>query len=125
MIGRSLIRLVTVDWYLQKLFILIQKTGKILSREKPDEVSFRDAKNRIKPISPFLEAWASFKKNGPLVPLTQKHLNELGLSASAIKWRVQMGNNKAFRRTKDPGDKILADTGFYSDFTRKPASWQV
>jgi|HubBroStandDraft_3_1064219.scaffolds.fasta_scaffold21157_2 hypothetical protein len=101
-------------------FYIDSNTGKILSRKKPDEVRFRDSKNRIRPISPFLEAWACFKRNGPLVPLTQKHLNELDLRASAIKWRVQLGNNKAFRRTKDPRDKILADTGFYSDFTKRP-----
>src|SRR5579863_10343540 len=57
-------------------FYVDPASGKIISRKKPDEVRFRDAKKRIKPISPFLEVWASFKKNGPLVPLTQKHLSE-------------------------------------------------
>jgi hypothetical protein len=101
-------------------FYIDPKTGKIMSRKKPDEVRFRDSKNRIRPISPFLEVWAILKKNGPLVPLNLKHLKELGLGPSAISWRVQLGNNKAFRRTTNPRDRILADTGFFNDFTKKP-----
>jgi hypothetical protein len=95
------------------------KTGRILSQKKPSEVRFRDANNKIRPVSPFLEVWAKVEKKGPLIPLTVQHLKDLDLQPSSLKWRVLLGNNKAFRRTRDPNDKILADTGFFNDFTRK------
>jgi hypothetical protein len=95
------------------------KTGKILDFKKPEQVHFRDHKNRIRPIAPFLEVWARFEKKGPLIPLTMHHLKTLGLGTGALQWRVLVGNNKAFRRTKDPDDKILADTGSFSDFEPK------
>ena len=101
-------------------FVVDTKTGKILSQKKPADVNFRDNRGRIRPIAPFLEIWAQFKRNGPFIPLTMQHLKELGLSPASLQWRVLLGNNKAFRRTKDPNDKILADTGFFSDHLKKP-----
>ena len=97
-----------------------QKTGKILSLKKPAAVQFRDSKKRIRPVAPFLELWARLERKGPLVPLTMHHLATLGLSPDAISWRLVMGNHKAFRRTRDPNDKILADTGFFNDFKKMP-----
>ncbi len=100
------------------------KTGKILSKKKPVEVRFRDSKNKIRPVSPFLEVWARVEKRGPLIPLTVQHLKDLGLNTSSLNWRVQLGNNKAFRRTRDPNDKIFGDTGFFNDFARRPVNGQ-
>jgi len=96
-----------------------RKTGKILSCEKPSDVRFRDSRNRIRPVSPFFEAWARFKPNEPLIQLSLKHLKELRLAASDLKWRVVLGNNKAFRRTTDVNDKILADSGLIIDFKKR------
>jgi hypothetical protein len=101
-------------------FQVDQKTGKILSLKKPAAVHFRDSKKRIRPVAPFLEVWARFEKKGPLVPLTMHHLRSLGLNPSAISWRLVMGNHKAYRRTRDEDDKILADTGFFNDFKKNP-----
>jgi hypothetical protein len=100
-------------------FFIDQKTGKILGYKKPDVIHFRDKRNRIRPIAPFLELWARFEKKGPLIPLTMHHLKKLGLRLSDIHWRVLVGNNKAFRRTKDLNDKILVDTNGFEDFKRK------
>jgi hypothetical protein len=100
-------------------FFIDAKTGKILGYKKPDVIHFRDKRNRIRPVAPFLELWAKFEKKGPLVPLNMHHLKKLGLRLSDIHWRVLVGNNKAFRRTKDPNDKILVDTKDFEDFKRK------
>ena len=53
------------------------ETGKILSKKKPAELRFRDEKNRIRPIAPFIEVWAQFEKRWPLQPLTMHHLKML------------------------------------------------
>jgi hypothetical protein len=101
-------------------FYIDTETGRILDYKKPENVRFRDSKKRIRPVSPFLEVWVRFEKENDLVPLTMQHLKKLGLKPSDIHWRVLVGNNKAFRRTKDPDDKILADTSGFEDFKRKP-----
>ena len=95
-------------------------TGRIAARSRPAAVEFRDAAGRIKPVSPFLEVWAQFEANGPLRPLTAEHLRALGLKPADLRWTVRVGNHKAFRRTGQPDDKILADTGEFSDFGVQP-----
>ena len=65
-------------------FHIDTKTGKILDYSKPQEVRFRDKKNRIRPISPFLELWARFEEKGQLVPLTMHHLKSLGLKTLSL-----------------------------------------
>jgi hypothetical protein len=97
-----------------------QKTGKILSLKKPASVQFRDSKKRIRPVAPFLEVWARLERKGPLVPLTMHHLASLGLTVESISWRLVLANHKAFRRTRNPDDKILGDTGFFNDFKKRP-----
>ncbi|VAW66452.1 hypothetical protein MNBD_GAMMA11-3471 [hydrothermal vent metagenome] len=85
----------------------------------PASVQFRDNNNRIKPVSPFLEVWAILEIDGvednEFELLTKEHLSDLGLSPSDLSWRTQAGNLKAFRRTGDINDKILADTGAFSN----------
>ncbi|HJQ36796.1 MAG TPA: hypothetical protein VKB93_06640 [Thermoanaerobaculia bacterium] len=73
----------------------------------PDPVRFQDKRKRVKPVAPFLEVWADV--DGTLVPLTMAHV-----SAGDVEWRVQVGNQKAFRRTRDPLDRIDADTGWFT-----------
>jgi hypothetical protein len=91
-------------------------TGRIAACSRPTSVEFRDVAGRIKPVSPFLEVWAQFEPEGPLLPLTEAHLRALGLAPTDLRWTVRVGNHKAFRRTGQPDDKVLADTGEFSDF---------
>src|SRR4051794_3023634 len=88
-----------------------------LSAWTPPHLHFKDAQGRVRPVAPFLEVWARFEPDGPLLPLTGQHLADLGLGPDAVQWRVQVGNIKLFRRTGDQGDQIHADTGPFSDHT--------
>ena len=99
-----------------------KKTGEVsLDKSKKDKpISFKDEKGLIHPVAPFLELWASFSKGGELEPLTVSHLNDLGLTPQDIHWEVTVGNIKAFRRTEDKDDKIIADTGFFDDHQIHP-----
>jgi hypothetical protein len=47
-------------------------------------------------------------------------LAECGLSLQDVRWQVEVGNIKAFRRTGDAKDQILADSGSFSDHEPKP-----
>lgn len=96
--------------------------NKIARLIKPAKVQFRDQENRIRPVSPFLEIWAIFDDQDDFEPLTKTHLSELGLSPDDVRWRVNVGNLKAYRRTGDENDKIIADTGFFSDHVRHTLS---
>lgn len=90
-------------------------TGRITDAAVPPEVKFRDAADLIKPVCPFLEVWAQFTPDGPLEPLTTKHLEQLGLTPASLRWQVRAANLKAQRRTGDANDGIHADTGTFSD----------
>jgi hypothetical protein len=96
------------------------KSCKIHAKERPFPVKFRDEKGKIRPVAPFLEVWARLDGSDELVPLNLSLLRELGTEPSAVKWRVVTGNIKAFRRTGDPRDKVLAATGVFSDHQVKP-----
>ncbi len=94
---------------------LDETTGEISGASTPAAVKFRDALGRIRPVCPFLEVWAQFSVDGPLQPLTAAHLQQLGLTAASLKWRVRVANLKAVRRTGAAADGINADTGDFSD----------
>lgn len=98
--------------------------GRIAAAETPAAVTFRDGAGRVRPVCPFLEVWARFEDDGPLEPLTREHLTDLGLGPSDIRWRVAVGNLKAYRRTGDDDDKIQADTQTFSDHDEKPLTGQ-
>lgn len=84
-------------------------TARIVSREKPKNVEFRDSEGLIRPVAPFFEVWARFEDGGQLVQLTKKHLEELKLdSQKHLTWTVHVANWKAYRRTGDEKDKIEA-----------------
>jgi hypothetical protein len=90
-------------------------SGAVVSDDLPLSISFRDPKGDIKPVCPFLEVWmlASGEKN--LQPLTLEALHKLGMDDTALSWEVQVGNIKAFRRTGDPNDKIIAAVPLFND----------
>jgi hypothetical protein len=96
------------------------RTGEITSADVPKTVRFRDDNQLIKPVSPFLEVWARFEQDGPLVPLTAVHLRQLDLTPADIKWNIIAANLKAFRRTGDVNDKIEANIPALSNHDSQP-----
>lgn len=94
-------------------------TGEIEGSVVPGAVQFRDANDAIKPVCPFIEVWAQFDGAGPLRPLSARDLEQMGLGAGDIRWRVQAANRKAERRTGRSRDAVLADTGLFSDHASK------
>lgn len=95
--------------------VVDRSSGKITGLVQPSRVQFRDAEGRIRPVAPFLEVWARFEKDGPLLPLTKHHLSDLDLKPADLQWSVHVGNIKVFRRTGDPHDKAEAMIGPFSD----------
>ncbi|MDB5579860.1 MAG: hypothetical protein JWR80_5036 [Bradyrhizobium sp.] len=96
-------------------------TGEIAEAYVPREIRFRDD-DRIRPVAPFLEVFA---RTGPdvLEPLTVDLLQAEGLLPGDLRWNVTLGNVKAFRRTGDADDKIIA-TASFSDHGRYPLEGQ-
>jgi len=98
-------------------------TGAITGKVGPngvDTIRFRDDEGRIKPVCPFFEVWAQFVTDGDLLPLTQEHLAQLGLSPTDVRWSVAAANLKPFRRTGDPNDRVLAAMAPFADHDAKP-----
>lgn len=93
--------------------------GRITQETTPDRVRFRDIQGRVKPVAPFLEVWARFEDGGDLEPLTEQHLSELNLKPSDISWRVEIANQKAFRRTGDANDRVTATVDGIRDHALK------
>jgi hypothetical protein len=92
-------------------------TGEIAQAYTPREIRFRDG-DRIRPVAPFLEVFARTSAD-VLEPLTQDLLKAEGLGPEHLRWTVTLGNIKAFRRTDDVDDKILA-TASFSDHAPHP-----
>jgi hypothetical protein len=94
-------------------FVVDRDSGTIRRAYTPESVRFRDELGRVKPVAPFLEAWADV--GGTLVPLTRQLLAEAGLALGDVEWRAQVGNHKAFRRTGMAADRIDAATEWFGD----------
>lgn len=102
-------------------FIVDHDSGEITGLTNPDpdsEVAFRDSNLAVKPLAPFLELWAQFEDGAAFEPLTIDHLAELGLTPGDLRWRLDVGNLKVFRRTGDVGDRVTATTDVFSDHAR-------
>jgi hypothetical protein len=104
--------------------VVDRATGEVVSSKKPASISFRDSKGRIKPVCPFLEVWMLQSGAKYLTPLTLDVLKSLGATPSDISWSVEVGNIKAFRRTGDPKDKIIASISAFNDHGIKPLAGQ-
>ncbi len=98
----------------EKTFEVDPKTG-IIKAIKPTKVIFKKAKSiddksgKVLPVAPFLEVFALTDKSPDLlVPLTLSLLKEAGLGLEDLRWDVEVGNMKMFRRTSDEKDKIIA-----------------
>jgi hypothetical protein len=87
-----------------------EKSGEIRDAHTPDVIVFRDGEH-IRPVAPFLEVYAR-TDDDTLVPLTRDLLRANGIKPEDVKWTVEVGNIKAFRRTRNPGDKALAKVSF-------------
>jgi hypothetical protein len=85
-------------------------SGEIARAKTPRFIRFRD-EDRIRPVAPFLEVFAHTDEGG-IRPLTRDLLRDSGLDETKVRWTVEVGNIKAFRRTGDPGDKALARISF-------------
>ena len=101
-----------------RTLVVDPNTGELSAKEPPFEVCFRDAKQLIRPVAPFLEVWVRWTGENVLVPLT---LAALGaeFSDAAVTWQVRVGNLKAYRHTADANDKVEASTGEFSDHAVK------
>lgn len=89
-------------------FIVDAETGEITGVLPPDDKppSFKSGK-KIRPVAPFIEAFANVtdaKGKFRLLPLTAAMLKAEDLH---VRWQVEAGNLKVFRRTTDPDDRIL------------------
>jgi hypothetical protein len=100
--------------------LLVDRDGQAHAKPRPFDVKFRDADGNIRPVSPFLEIWTLLAGRDELVPLTEDLLKEAKATPADVKWSVHVGNIKAFRRTGDAGDQILACAGPFSDHAPKP-----
>lgn len=100
-------------------------SGEITRVFTPDEVTFVDDDGRVRPVAPFLEVWAltgdeQLAGGGVLEPLTLALLQEHGAAVADLRWQVQVSNLKVVRRTHDADDRVVADTGEFSDHIRHP-----
>jgi hypothetical protein len=93
-----------------------EKTGKIANADTPKVIRFKDVDqvkdiHRIRPVAPFLEVFARTAAD-TLEPLTIDLLRAHGLKPSDVRWTVEVGNIKAYRRTGDERDKAVAKVSF-------------
>lgn len=97
--------------------IVDEASGEIVDRRIPDKISFK-IDGKIRPVAPFLEVFAVVDDGGKesILPLDLPLLQiQLQADSSQIEWRVTAANRKVQRRTGDPGDAVLADTGWFRD----------
>jgi hypothetical protein len=78
----------------------------------PNRIEFRDT-GKLRPVAPFFELWVRLQEtvdHQPIVtkrPLTLELLRRLGISTSALRYRITLGNKKAERRTLSPACGFL------------------
>lgn len=86
--------------------------GAIVETFEPTTLRFTEGA-AVRPVAPFLELWALV--DGKLEALTTQMLRDDGLTPDDVRWRVQVANLKAARRTGDPNDRIEADSREFGD----------
>lgn len=92
------------------------ETGEIAKADTPKVIRFKDVDqekdiHQIRPVAPFLEVFARTAAD-TLEPLTIDLLRAHGLKPSDVRWTVEVGNIKAYRRTGDERDKAIATVSF-------------
>jgi hypothetical protein len=93
-------------------------SGEITGAPVPETVTFREG-GQVRPVAPFLELWA-LTSEGTLEPVTAALLEAAGATPADVRWNVHVGNHKLWRRTDQPGDRIEAQTGEFSDNAPHP-----
>lgn len=97
------------------------QSGAITRSAVPDAVEFRDATGAIRPVAPFLELFAIVEgAEDDLVPVTPALLEAAGYKLDSLQWEVAVANNKAWRRTGDPGDRMEAAVTLRDNYWRTP-----
>jgi hypothetical protein len=86
-------------------------SGAVVEAYKPANVRFRDDLGRIHPVAPFFEVYARTSED-VLEPLTPALLESEKLAPRDLRWTVTVANIKAFRRTADKDDRIVATANF-------------
>ena len=87
-------------------------TGEIAGSHTPDRLAFKDA-GRIRPVAPFLEVFARVDRSKEWQPLTVDLLEKHGCRVRDLSWQVTVANRKVERRTGNPGDAVVAQTGWF------------
>ncbi len=88
----------------------VQANGSVRPH-KPDVISFKDARGRIRPVAPFFELWGRFEKDDGTpyeVALTPKRLKKIGASFADLQYEITLANIKAARRTANPACGFIA-----------------
>jgi hypothetical protein len=98
--------------------IVDDATGKITETKIPETVQFK-SEARVRPVAPFFEAFA-LTEDGRLEQLTLSMLQQHGLGAKDVRWRVKVQNRKVYRRTREPGDIVRADTDWFDGHAQQP-----
>ena len=89
------------------------KTGAISGSHTPKDITFKD-NGRIRPVAPFLEVFARVDRSKTWQPLTVGLLKQHGCTVKDLSWQVSVANRKVGRRTSNPNDAVLAETGWFS-----------
>jgi hypothetical protein len=89
--------------------------GEVTHSYVPEQgrIRFRDDEG-IRPVCPFFEVFAEISDD-EFVPLTAQMLNGEGMGPENVRWSVEVANLKAFRQTRDPGDKVSASCLAFND----------
>jgi hypothetical protein len=95
--------------------VIDEALGAIVARERR-KVTFKDHQGQVRPVAPFLELWGRFDDSDDWRHLTMDDLPP----RATIAWEVQLGNIKVFRRTGDPKDRVIANTGPITGHDRVP-----
>lgn len=100
-------------------FDVDEASGRIVRAYVPDKIRFKDADKKIRPVAPFLEVYArTADAPDTLQPLTTALLAREGLTIASLRWDVELGNIKLFRRTGDVHDQIHASRRGLQDHAR-------
>ena len=104
-------------------FAIDPQSGEISRCYVPEKIHFKDAKQLVRPVAPFLEVYARTSEHPEqLVPLTVELLKAGKLAVKDLHWEVELGNIKIYRRTNDPNDKIHAKISNLRDHKLHPVN---
>jgi len=86
----------------------VSANGEITGEKKPETIIFKQG-GKVRPVAPFFELWGELD-DGRFV-----HLDQDMLRKAKLEWRIEVENRKVFRRTNNEGDKVKAETNWFSD----------